>query len=340
VAGGGVATLTVNSALLNYLACPACGSECRTARSSEEGTIVCVGCGRQYPVRHGIPRFPIGGSAAVSAITQRTSEMYRFAWKRFGKPSVEKRWEKDSERFTSLIPRELISGAGRTGLDAGCGAGLDLITMADGGAELIGLDVSAGIDVAADLLRNRPNVHLVQGDLNALPFKKGKLDFVYSFGVLHHLADTRAGFMNLARLLKPGGALIVYLYERFDDRTRAERTALSVVGTFRAMTTRLPARGLLALCWLLVPFVWATCSVPAAVLRRIAPGLEARVPFRHTMRWTVLVSDLFDRFSPPVERRYTADEIKALYRDAGLVDVEIRRYRGWVAWGSVPGAVD
>ena len=326
--------------LLQYLACPACQHELtiqeQIAETLTDGILVCAGCGAQYPVRKGIPRFPIAGSDGESTITRRTSSMYRFAWDRFGKPGVEKSWEKDSYRFSSLIPPTMTTGAGRVGLDAGCGAGLDLLNVAKGGADIIGIDVSTGVDVAADLLRDCPNVHLVQGDLNAPPIRAGCVDFIYSFGVLHHLADTRAGFFNLVKLLKPGAPLITYLYERFDDRSRVEQAALSVVSGFRLATTRCPAGLLYALCWAAVPVIWLTCAVPARLLRNRAPTFAASLPFRHTVRWTVLASDLFDRFSPPVERRYSAEEVRQLYRDAGLVDVELHRYRGWVSWGSAP----
>ena len=331
----------LNQRLLQYLACPACRHELavegQRTEAVTDGLLVCLGCRAQYPIRNGIPRFPIAGADEVSAVTRRTSRAYRFAWDRFGKASVEHSWEKDSHRFSSLIPAALTSGPGRVGLDAGCGAGLDLLTMADGGAEIIGIDVSTGVDVAATLLRDRPNAHLVQADLNAPPFRAGCFDFIYSFGVLHHLADTKAGFCNLARLLKPGAPLITYLYERFDDRSHAEQVALSAVSGVRLATTRLPAWLLYALCWVAVPIIWLTCSVPARLLRPLAPALSARLPFRHTVRWTVLVSDLFDRFSPPVERRYSAEEVRQLYGDAGLVDVQVHRYRGWVSWGFAPG---
>lgn len=326
--------------LLQYLACPACRRELaiegQSADTVTEGILVCWGCHARYPIRGGIPRFPIAGASAVSAVTRHTSHVYQFTWERFGRRSAEKAWEKDSARFSSLIPQTLTAGSDRVGLDAGCGAGLDLANMARGGAEIIGIDVSTGVDVARDLLRDHPNLHFVQGDLNAPPFRAGCFDFIYSFGVLHHLADTRAGFANLARLLKPGASLITYLYERFDDRSRLERAALWMVGIFRRATIRVPAGVLYALCWVAVPLIWLTCSVPARLLQKRVPTVAARIPFRHTLRWTVLVSDLFDRFSPPVERRFTEDEVRRLYAAAGLRDVEVCRYRGWVSWGRAP----
>src|SRR5581483_4994994 len=91
-----------------------------------------------------------------------------------------------------------------------------------------------------------------------------------------------------------------------------------------------------ALCWAATPLVWATCSVPAALLAPFAPRVAARIPFRHTRRWAALASDLFDRFAPPMEFRYSAAGVRALYEAAGLTTVETRRHRGWVSWGRRP----
>jgi hypothetical protein len=63
------------------------------------------------------------------------------------------------------------------------------------------------------------------------------------------------------------------------------------------------------------------------------PRFAERIPFRHTLRWNVLASDLFDRFAPPVEWRLSRDGVARLYDEAGFSKTETRRYRGWVSWG-------
>ena len=314
--------------LLKYLACPKCRADLHLEGEGvpeiDEGALRCAGCATRYQISRGIPRFPIADDARTSAVTTQTSKKYHFAWRRFGKAGHEKGWEKGSDRFTCIIPPELTTGPGRVGLYAGCGAGLG------------GVHQRLGVSVrrqARELLAGRPNVHFVQGDLNAPPLREGCFDFIYTFGVLHHLADTRLGFENLSRLLKPSAPLITYLYESFDARTRTERAVLSVVAGVRKATIKVPALPLYMLCWLATPPVWLFCSVPARLLHSSFPRLAEKIPYRHTLRWTVLASDLFDRFSPPVERRYTAEQVRELYHGAGLRDVEIRWFRGWVSWG-------
>ena len=45
------------------------------------------------------------------------------------------------------------------------------------------------------------------------------------------------------------------------------------------------------------------------------------------------LADLYDRFAPPVEWRFSEREVMELYTRAGFERVEGRPYRGWVTWG-------
>lgn len=330
--------------LLRYLVCPSCQGRLALARQDaldrageiREGLLACAVCPGRFPVHRGVPRFPIAGSQGAQRLSARTRRTYNFAWKRFGRRGVEQQWEKDSYRYLALVPRDLLAGAGRLGLDAGCGAGQDLLRLAAGGAEVIGVDLSDGVDVAAELTRSLPNVHVVQADLHALPFAAQTFDFVYSLGVLHHLPDPVTGMAALARVLKPGAPLVTYLYEDFSDRTLLERALLALSRAARRLTSRMPQPALYLLCWAITPVIWLLCALPAHALRRW-PAAHARLPFRHTRRWPVLASDLFDRLSPPLEWRFSRRRVEQLYAQAGCQGPEIRWYRGWVSWGSRSG---
>ncbi|MBI3825250.1 MAG: methyltransferase domain-containing protein [Candidatus Rokubacteria bacterium] len=320
----------MKATLLERLVCPVCG-ERLTLAPPEEG-LACAGCGRAYPIVAGVPRL-LPDRHPEAEVTVSTRRRYDFAWRRFGAREIQESWEKDSIAYLSLIPRDLFGGPGAVGLEAGCGGGADLRRLGATAAEIVGVDVSAGVESARMATAHLPNVHVVQADIRRLPFAPGTFDFAYSFGVLHHLARPLEGMRALARLLKPGAPLVTYLYDDFADRTRAERAALTAVRAARTVTSRLPAGVLLPLCWLGVPLVWTAFSVPARLLRRRLPRVAARLPFRHTLRWPVLASDLFDRFSPRMEHRYSRQGVIALYRAAGFERVETRPYRGWVSWG-------
>lgn len=328
--------------LLRYLVCPACRSElevmgCDVADDEPvaEGMLRCLGCSMHYPIRRGIPRFPIAGRTDIQQLTRKTQKVYSFTWRQVGQREVEQGWEKDSYAFLEFVPAALTSGHEKVGLEVGCGGGSDLLRLATGGAELIGIDLSDGVEIAAQMTRHLPNVHLVQADIHYLPLRTKMFDFIRAIGVLHHLPDPSEGVRHLARLLKPGAPLITYLYEDFSHRSVFEQALLALIRAVRRLTSKCPA-GLLALgCWCLVPFVWIFCSLPARMLRPW-PHLAQRLPFRHTLRWSVLSTDLFDRFAPPFEWRFSRAGVLQLYEGAGLQDVEVCNYRGWVSWGAMP----
>jgi hypothetical protein len=49
--------------------------------------------------------------------------------------------------------------------------------------------------------------------------------------------------------------------------------------------------------------------------------------------FTVLFNDQFDRFSAPIEKRYTREEVQELLESAGLTDVRVHPRFGWIGDG-------
>jgi SAM-dependent methyltransferase len=105
-------------------------------------------------------------------------------------------------------------------LDAGCGTGDAVVFMGEqlrrSGAEVIGLDFSeASLAIAQQRLDRRQikNVRLVHGGIEDLPsLGLGRLDYVVSAGVLHHLPDPLAGLRAIADVLKEDGGVGIMVY--------------------------------------------------------------------------------------------------------------------------------
>ncbi len=97
--------------------------------------------------------------------------------------------------------------AGRRVLDAGCGGGLVAKALADAGAEVVGLDLSAG---SLRVARRAVGPRLVPavGSLERLPFAAGAFDAGVAADVLEHVPDLPAAARELARVLRPGGSLV------------------------------------------------------------------------------------------------------------------------------------
>jgi SAM-dependent methyltransferase len=103
-------------------------------------------------------------------------------------------------------PPDSAAGGRPRLLDAGCGTGNNLLHLAER-ADAFGLDLSAE---ALRFCRTR-GVKAVRGSLLALPFPDARFDCVTSFDVIYHrwVPDDGAAVREMARVLKPGGLLLV-----------------------------------------------------------------------------------------------------------------------------------
>lgn len=100
-------------------------------------------------------------------------------------------------------------------LDLGSGSGMDsfiasLLTGPTG--TVIGLDMTDAQRAKAEALRRRHgmrNVTYVKGYIDAAPFEDGSFDVVISNGVINLAVDKPQVFLEIARLLRPGGRLAI-----------------------------------------------------------------------------------------------------------------------------------
>ena len=238
------------------------------------------------------------------------------------------------DRVSRLLPAGHLTGRL---LDAGCGKGIDTLRLAErSGHSVVGIDLSsAGVQQARLRTRHLPNALIVRADLECLPLQGAQFDFVYSYGVLHHLPHPDAALAELVRVLKPGGLLAVYVYEDFSSRSWIERFFLWAANQLRHVTVRMPPRWLFRLCQLLSPLVFLVCTVPAMLLARV-PFLEPlsrRIPYHHARRPLRLAPDLYDRLATPIERRYSRPAVERWLAGMGLTGVQVHPLRGWVGYG-------
>jgi ubiquinone/menaquinone biosynthesis C-methylase UbiE len=106
------------------------------------------------------------------------------------------------------IVRDLIGQfpPGRA-LDAATGTGRHARLLRDLGHRVVGVDGSP--EMIERARQNAPDVALVRSDLRALPFRDASIDLVMCALALTHLAMLTEPICELARVLRPGGRLIV-----------------------------------------------------------------------------------------------------------------------------------
>ena len=312
---------------LPLMCCPTCGMNLALG----DDALVCEG-DHHWPIKHGVIRFAEAQELPDQASRNHTASSFAFEWERFG--IIRDEWERNFLDY--MQPHEPGFFNGLKVLDAGTGSGRHARQAAIYGAQVAAVDLGDSIDVAR---RNVPDdVLTVQSDLEALPFRSGSFDFVMSIGVLHHLPDTERALQYLVAFVKPGGRLRVYLY--WQPERSWHRSILRGVAAARRVTTRLPHRLLLALCYPLSLALWVFFVGPHRLLRRfqVTRGLADSLPLKTYADYPfgVLVNDQFDRLSAPVERRYTSAEVTRMMERAGLEEVFTTPNAGWVSEGVRP----
>ncbi len=105
---------------------------------------------------------------------------------------------------------------GKQVLEVGCGAGVDLIRFAGGGALVTGVDLAAA---AIALAQANFSQQGLEGDFRVadgerLPFADDTFDLVYAHGVVQYTADPRRLVAECRRVLRPGGRAIFQVYNR------------------------------------------------------------------------------------------------------------------------------
>jgi SAM-dependent methyltransferase len=115
--------------------------------------------------------------------------------------------DREGPRTQALIDRILGDGSPATVLDAACGTGRHAAYAAARGHRVIGVDSSpAMLDVARQKL---PGAEFHEADLAALPLPDGHVDLIVCALALAHVRDLGPVFAEFARVLRPGGHLVV-----------------------------------------------------------------------------------------------------------------------------------
>jgi SAM-dependent methyltransferase len=105
---------------------------------------------------------------------------------------------------------------GRPVLDVGCGAGVEVVRFARGGARIIGVDTAEQAATLAreNLRQQRLHGHVAVADGEALPFPAAAFDFVYAHGVVQYAASDTRVVAECHRVLRPGGLAMFQVYNR------------------------------------------------------------------------------------------------------------------------------
>lgn len=295
----------MKNGLLDILACPECGGRLTYLDLEEQDcldVLSCIKCDVDYPIEGNIPRF-VASDSYVSSFSREWSLHARTQLDSFSGLTIA---ETQFFTRTGLKPVELKD---KLILDAGCGIGRYSEIAAKYGGRVIGLDLSYSVEQAYENVGHKPHVDIVQGDIFRLPFKPDTFDIVFSLGVIHHTPSAEKAFGSLARVVKPGGKLAVWVYGN-DGFMRKGYNAIAAF--YRTFSTRIPEETLYRMCKI---------AVPLYHVHKALRFTEALLPISMEPRpeWRIL--DTFDWYSPKYQSKHSYKQVESWFNSGTFRNV-------------------
>src|SRR5262245_25850144 len=228
-----------------------------------EGSLLVEKTGQKFPIKHGVPYF-----APEAVNFNPTAQRFGYQWKRQATGAFEKEMiygQSAAQELEGFLQATCISIKDLPGLriaDIGCGSGRLSGNLAEAGAEVVAVDISAAVEVVRTERGHLRNLHVVQADLFHLPFRDRSFDVMWSDGVIHHTPNPAGAVSALARKVGVGGRLAIYVYPH-------ETSIYKLVRRWTPAVNRWP-----------IPIVSAYSAVTALVIYFLRILAGKRQPYR------------------------------------------------------------
>ena len=197
---------------------PCCQAEILTSGGP---SVSCSRCGRDYPIEDGIPLMfaPHDGFGKGEDVTEQVKSFYEET----PFPNYD-----DHDSVRSLIEKSRRGGYAKmlndaipfntTVLEVGCGTGQLSNFLGISCRRVIGTDLCVNSLRLGEEFRQKhglSRVRFLQMNLFRPCFEAGQFDVVLCNGVLHHTSDPYGGFKSLVPLVRPGGHIVIGLYNTY-----------------------------------------------------------------------------------------------------------------------------
>jgi SAM-dependent methyltransferase len=196
------------------LTAPGQGNETDLEELSD--SLRCTQTGANYDFVDGVPSLLAPTPESAGEIGQRVRSFYE------DNPfpnyeSLDDFGELVNRGISNPFSRDLLQaiGSNKCILECGCGTGQLSHFLQLNNNHVLGVDMSMNSLRLAAAFRKENNLArsaFAQMNLFALAVKDESMDVVISHGVLHHTPDARRAFLEIVRKVKPGGMVVIGLY--------------------------------------------------------------------------------------------------------------------------------
>ena len=207
---------------LGLLCCPVCKAELSFNGKTENGVILegslrCEGCGHEYPVEDGIPRFIaakelVGSNRKFERVYNWMSHLYDSDF--FIASRVRRRfWPSGEEKARREVVERLEIADNSKVLETGVGTGgnIPYVSGKAHGAKVYGLDISTGMlkQCIKNLDKWELEADLFLGNAEELPFRDECFDVVFHLGGINFFTEKSRAIEEMIRVAKPGTRIVI-----------------------------------------------------------------------------------------------------------------------------------
>lgn len=275
----------------------------------------------------------------ISNQQNQTKKSFKDKWEQNKDLAFSETLREGSEIFNWILGRNGFSNLDnfkkwlkerRSILDAGCGNGRVTALLrkyAPPAAEITGIDLSSA-EVARSNLADYEKVTIRQKDLLGDLSDIGPFDLIYCQEVLHHTADPRASFLNLAGRLMENGEIAIYVYKikaplrEFADDYIRDRISVMSYDDAMIVMRKLTELGRI------MHEMNQKINVPEIGVLGVEPGEYDLQRFLYhfflkcfwnpALTFEENAAINYDWYHPQISTRHKLEEVESWFRDAGL----------------------
>ena len=291
---------------------------------SRDGQALLSEDGGTYPIVNGIPRFVASEDYTAN---------FGLEW------TIHSRTQLDSvtgtaltqERLERCLGEPIGKLAGKTVLEAGCGAGRFTELLVGAGAHVHSFDMSRAVEANKRNIGETDHYCIAQASVYGIPFEPASFDYVIALGMIQHTPDPERTIESLYEMVKPGGRLVLDHYRwTFKYYLRSASWVRQVLKHLDGQTSK-------KICfWMtraVFPVHWGVRNKPfaAKVLRMVSPCAmpdSRSLPMLETLgrekAFDWLVLDTFDMLTDRYKHLRTPRQIVEFLERLGAVRVKAR----------------
>jgi len=170
------------------------------------------------------------------------------------------------------------------------------------------------------LLESKSNIDFYNHTIGGF-YKKNKgskYDLAISLGVLHHVPRMDKSLDIIAKVVKPGGYFLGYLYYSLEHQSHIKKMLFKLVSIIRLLVSKLPEREKNFVTDAIALLIY----LPLARIAKITGIKALPLSFYANSSFYILRNDARDRFGTFYENRFSKLEIEKMMSSAGFENIQ------------------